>query len=358
LFGAGVGKAAEAVAARKAAQGFAKATQGAIDRTPETTALSVYRRAYNEAGLPHLAPAEITPETAATAKTQIGQMISSIYKKMTFDPNAPGWSQNVNAIRKEIEEKYLSDPAIAAKWHSAVDSETLNPAFWAGRGNPITGEKLNQIISDMTKTQNEWGLLAQKGGDSAGQFGEMAKGLQKIRDTMIAQMSARDPKLASQLKGANRGYFLADTMQRATSAKTGGVPNKVEDIIGSLEKKLGKQVYGETTRMGILRRNLDEARKAQKERVPIPADKEKGTLRKVIENATAVPGAVLGYEAGKLVGHPIMGSSVGASIARGAVPLIEKGAGRLPPGAAGAAGGQAARLAPKLDFKSWDENAP
>lgn len=259
--GGSLGAVARRAAARAAAQKAADAAAQFAAQTPERATMSMYQRIANEAGDPSIVPSAITPQTSVAVRNKVGAKLTSIYQQMKFNPDSR-WISATLGVRDQIGGA-LVNPEMRARWDRVFSSEAFKPALLADPKNPIapvSGEKLNQLVSDLSAQANQFGLEAQRGGAYADQWRQMANGLRQIRQNIVAQIDAANPALGAQRRAADRAYQLSDLMMRATSATKGGVAEP-KDIIGAFQQKVGKVMYAKP-QFGAVKSMLERERQA------------------------------------------------------------------------------------------------
>lgn len=305
-------------------------------------ALNVFQRIYNEMGLGQYAPKTITPQTAAQVRQTVGQRLGQIYQHLTFNPLDPAWRGQADAIFHRVFNA-ITDPALRQRWYDVFRSEAARPAFFAepGRvGVPLTGDKLHQLVSGLSGEASNFGREAARGMADSKVWNMMSNGLRQITQSIETQIDrAVPPAIGAARRGAKRAYELADGMVRSSNAGNRWTPS-ASRIASTLEQKAGKTAYA-GPRFGGVKRMLERERDAAEK-----AAKGPGTAARLGGHAARIPGMIAGYEAGKMVGHPLAGALAGGELAHAAVRAAPKAvavAGRRP-GLAGAVAGQGVRI--------------
>lgn len=326
--GAGLGAVARSVANRAQAESRA--------------ALNVFQRIYNEMGLGQYAPKTITPQTAAQVRQTVGQRLGQIYQHLTFNPLDPAWRGQADAIFHRVFNA-ITDPALRQRWYDVFRSEAARPAFFAepGRvGVPLTGDKLHQLVSGLSGEASNFGREAARGMADSKVWNMMSNGLRQITQSIETQIDRAAPSaIGAARRGAKRAYELADGMVRSSNAGNRWTPS-ASRIASTLEQKAGKTAYA-GPRFGGVKRMLERERDAAEK-----AAKGPGTAARLGGHAARIPGMIAGYEAGKMVGHPLAGALAGGELAHAAARAAPKAAaiaGRRP-GVAGAVAGQGVRI--------------
>lgn len=285
------------------------------------------------------APKTITPATASAVRNEVGERLAQIYDQMAFNPNTAGWLPRMIQIRDQVRNSIV-DPAIRERWESVFTNEVFRPIFQpmatSTRAPWISGQPLHQLMSHLSGEVNSFFNEARKGGANAMMWNQMARGLQQLHQGVGAIIDTANPAMGALRRQANEAYQWADVMWRQSKAGNRWIPPP-KQIDVAAERKFGSTNYtAPGSRHEPVRQMLDkEGKRAAK------ANERGGALHEAVR----IPGMIVGYEGGKMFGHPLEGAIIGSSLARASVPAVRKGAelaGRKP-GAVGAAMGELTR---------------
>lgn len=232
-----------------------------IGQTPERVTQGMYQRIKNqmEQGVPGSsigAPPTTGINAAADLQNFVGGRLTDLYRRSTFTPNK-GWFDEVNRIKKDV--GGFDNPDMEKAWNRVFSGDVFNTAVNMATDVPVTGERLNTFMSDLSARANQFGKAAQSDAVHANQYYDMANGLREIREAVVDQMAKANPAIATQLRSLNSAYHLSDVMVDATRNKVGGVASPA-DIQRAWTAKVGAKAYGADTKYRRLKGQIDQAR--------------------------------------------------------------------------------------------------